>query len=67
MTQKDVFLDRSHISQLAAMILSGKDARIRIDLPPPVIVKVNNKYLFIGTFSVCLQFAMRVNVLSNCI
>ena len=40
LTQKDVFLDRSHISQLLAYILAGKDINLRIDLPPPVILKV---------------------------
>ena len=40
LTQKDVFLDRSHITQLLAYILAGKDVNIRIDLPPPVILKV---------------------------
>lgn len=41
LTQKDVFFDRSHITQLLAYILAGKDVNIRIDLPPPVIVKVS--------------------------
>ena len=41
LTQKDVFLDRSHITQLLAYILAGKDVNIRIDLPPPVILKVS--------------------------
>ena len=40
LTQKDVFLDRSHISQILAYILAGKDVNIKIDLPPPVILKV---------------------------
>ena len=41
LTQKDVFLDRSHITQLLSYILAGKDVNIRIDLPPPVILKVS--------------------------
>ena len=40
LTQKDVFLDRSQISQLLANILAGKDVNIKINLPPPVILKV---------------------------
>lgn len=44
LTQKDVFLDRSHITQLLAYILAGKDVNIRIDLPPPVIVKVSKLF-----------------------
>lgn len=40
LTQKDVFLDRSHISQILAYILAGKDVNMKIDLPPPVILKV---------------------------
>ena len=49
MTQKDVFLDRSHISQILAYILAGKDVNIKIDLPPPVILKVGvtSSYFFL--------------------
>lgn len=52
LTQKDVFLDRSHITQLLAYILAGKDVNIKIDLPPPVIVKVWYMYfLAVGVLS----------------
>ena len=40
LSQKDVFLDRSHMAQLCAAIIAGKDSNITIDLPPPAIWKV---------------------------
>lgn len=40
LTQKDVFFDRSHFCQIVAAMLSNKDAGMKIDLPPPAIVKV---------------------------
>ena len=49
LTQKDVFLDRSHITQLLAYILAGKDVNIRIDLPPPVIVKVSQSFSWLAS------------------
>lgn len=49
LTQKDVFLDRSHITQLLAYILAGKDVNIRIDLPPPVIVKVSQLFSWLAS------------------
>lgn len=52
LTQKDVFLDRSHITQLLAYILAGKDVNIRIDLPPPVIVKVSQSVSWLVSYDV---------------
>ena len=52
LTQKDVFLDRSHITQLLAYILAGKDVNIRIDLPPPVIVKVSQSFSWLASDNV---------------
>lgn len=39
MTQKDVFFDRNRACQLIASMLVGKDAKMKIDLPPPAIWK----------------------------
>ncbi|XP_059158515.1 DNA-directed RNA polymerase III subunit RPC1-like [Physella acuta] len=39
MTQKDVFFDRNRACQLIASMLVGKDANMKIDLPPPAIWK----------------------------
>ncbi|XP_047127085.1 DNA-directed RNA polymerase III subunit RPC1 isoform X1 [Hydra vulgaris] len=38
-TQKDIFLNRFQFCQLTSMILAGKDVNIKIDIPPPVILK----------------------------
>lgn len=55
LTQKDVFLDRSHITQLLAYILAGKDVNIRIDLPPPVILKPVKLWTGKQVFNVVLR------------
>ncbi|KAB7495389.1 DNA-directed RNA polymerase III subunit RPC1 [Armadillidium nasatum] len=39
LTQKDQFFDKEHTMMLISSILEGKEASIRIDLPPPAIVK----------------------------
>ncbi|KAK2152800.1 hypothetical protein LSH36_317g01042 [Paralvinella palmiformis] len=38
-TQKDVFFDRAKACQLAASIMAGRDSMVKIDLPPPAIIK----------------------------
>lgn len=40
LTKKDNFMDFTHASQLAATLLSGSDANMSIELPPPAIMKV---------------------------
>jgi hypothetical protein len=40
-TQKDVFLDRARACQLIAAMLSGRETSLKIDLPPPAIIKVS--------------------------
>ncbi|XP_048419559.1 DNA-directed RNA polymerase III subunit RPC1 isoform X1 [Stegostoma tigrinum] len=39
LTRKDTFFDRAKTCQITAAILSGKDERIKISLPPPAILK----------------------------
>ncbi|CAH1795117.1 unnamed protein product [Owenia fusiformis] len=39
LTQKDVFFDRARTSQLISSILAERDISMRIDLPPPAIIK----------------------------
>lgn len=41
LTRKDVFFDRSQFCQIVAAMLHGKDIAKKIDLPPPVIMKVS--------------------------
>ncbi|CAG5120413.1 unnamed protein product, partial [Candidula unifasciata] len=38
-TQKDVFFDRSRACQIISSLLVGKDVTMKIDLPPPAILK----------------------------
>lgn len=39
LTQKDVFLTKEHAMQLAACMLAEDDSNMKIDLPPPAIIK----------------------------
>ncbi|XP_077989635.1 DNA-directed RNA polymerase III subunit RPC1-like [Glandiceps talaboti] len=39
LTQKNTFFDRSRAAQIVASMLSGRDQKIHIDLPPPAIFK----------------------------
>lgn len=65
LTQKDVFLDRSHISQLLAYILAGKDVNIRIDLPRPVILKPVKLWTGKQVFNVILRPNMDMPIKMN--
>ena len=40
LTQKDVFFDRTKFCQIIAAMLHGKDMKVKVDLPPPAILKV---------------------------
>lgn len=40
LTQRDTFLSRAEVCQLAATLLAGPDTHMDIDLPPPAIRKV---------------------------
>lgn len=41
LTQRDNFLTRAEVCQLAATLLAGSDVNMNIDLPPPAIQKVS--------------------------
>jgi len=40
LTQKNEFLDRERVNQLAATLLAGDDANLHIEIPKPAIMKV---------------------------
>ena len=40
LTRKDVFFTKSEFCQVISAMLHGKDARIKVDLPPPALWKV---------------------------
>lgn len=44
LTQRDTFLSRVEIYQLAATLLVGPDTFMGIDLPPPAIQKVRTLF-----------------------
>ena len=39
LTQRDTFLTRGEVQQLAACLLAGPDGTIVVDMPPPAILK----------------------------
>ena len=40
LTRKDVFFTKSQFCQIVGAMLHGKDTAVKIDIPPPAIVKV---------------------------
>ncbi len=38
-TQKDVFFDRTRFCQLASALLASNDTNLKLDIPPPAIMK----------------------------
>ncbi|XP_021363401.1 DNA-directed RNA polymerase III subunit RPC1-like isoform X1 [Mizuhopecten yessoensis] len=54
-TQKDVFFDRARTCQLISAMLSGNDSQMKIDLPPPCILKPCNLWTGKQIFSVLLR------------
>ncbi|XP_048760931.1 DNA-directed RNA polymerase III subunit RPC1-like [Ostrea edulis] len=54
-TQKDVFLDRARACQLIAAMLSGRETNLKIDLPPPAIIKPVKLWTGKQIFSVLLR------------
>ena len=56
LTQKDMFFNRAQFCQITSMILAGKDTNIRIDIPPPSIIKVTEAlYIFLFVTKYSLQ------------
>ena len=39
LTQKDAFFDRGKVCQIICQILAGPDSHLKVDLPPPAIIK----------------------------
>ena len=42
LTRKDVFFTKSEFCQIISAMLRGKDARVKVDLPPPALWKVGH-------------------------
>lgn len=39
LTQKDSFFDRAKVCQIISQILAGDESEVKIELPPPAIIK----------------------------
>lgn len=65
MTQKDTFMDRSRFCQLATSFLGDKDTTLRLDLPPPAIVKPQRLWTGKQLFSMILKPNKDVTVCAN--
>ncbi|KFB44003.1 hypothetical protein ZHAS_00011833 [Anopheles sinensis] len=65
LTQKDQFLTREQVMQLAACMLSGPDANMVIDLPRPAIVKPRKLWTGKQIFSLILKPNARSCVNAN--
>ncbi|XP_064601918.1 DNA-directed RNA polymerase III subunit RPC1-like [Liolophura sinensis] len=65
LTLKDKFFDRSKTCQLLSAILAQKDQNVRIDLPPPAIVKPCKLWTGKQIFSVMLRPNKDCPVLAN--
>jgi len=67
LTQKEVFFDRGKVCQIISQILAGADTNIKIDLPPPAIIKPVALWTGKQIFSLLLKPNKSSNILVNLI
>ncbi|XP_011188921.1 DNA-directed RNA polymerase III subunit RPC1 [Zeugodacus cucurbitae] len=67
LTQKDEFLTKEQAMQLAACFLAGPDANMRIDMPPPAILKPRKLWTGKQIFSLLLRPNKQCPVMTNLI
>ena len=65
LTQKDSFFDRGKVCQIISQILAGDDKIMKIDLPPPCIVKPVQLWSGKQIFSLMLKPNRKSRVLAN--
>jgi len=65
LTQKDAFFDRGKVCQIISQILAGDEKTMKIDLPPPAIVKPKQLWTGKQIFSLMLRPNKRSKVLAN--
>ena len=65
LTQKDSFFDRGKVCQIISQILAGDDKIMKIDLPPPCIVKPVQLWSGKQIFSLMLKPNRKCRVLAN--
>ncbi|XP_061721966.1 DNA-directed RNA polymerase III subunit RPC1 [Cydia pomonella] len=64
-TQRDTFFTREEAQQLAACLLAGPDATMKIDMPPPAILKPRRLWTGKQIFSLILKPNKRCEVKAN--
>ncbi|XP_037876399.1 DNA-directed RNA polymerase III subunit RPC1 isoform X1 [Bombyx mori] len=64
-TQRDTFFTKSEAQQLAACLLAGPDATMRIDMPPPAIIKPRKLWTGKQIFSLIMRPNRRCEVKAN--
>lgn len=78
-TQRDTFFTKSEAQQLASCLLAGPDSTMRIDMPPPAILKPRMlwtgkqifRYVFlcfncfVGLVASCSKYGYRLVIGSN--
>ncbi|KAF9412429.1 hypothetical protein HW555_009098 [Spodoptera exigua] len=65
MTQRDTFFTKDEASQLAACLLAGPDATMRIDMPPPAILKPRKLWTGKQIFSLIMKPNKKCEVKAN--
>ena len=55
LTSRDRFFDRSHVCRISAAILADEDKALKIDLPPPTILKPARLWTGKQIFSMILK------------
>ena len=65
LTQKDTFFDRGKVCQIISQILAGDEKTMKIDLPPPAIIKPVQLWSGKQIFSLMLRPNKKNKVLAN--
>ncbi|XP_028157566.1 DNA-directed RNA polymerase III subunit RPC1 isoform X5 [Ostrinia furnacalis] len=64
-TQRDTFFTKQEAHQLAACLLAGPDATMRIDMPPPAIIKPRMLWTGKQIFSLIMKPNKRCEIKAN--
>ncbi|KAJ2944679.1 hypothetical protein O0L34_g4036 [Tuta absoluta] len=64
-TQRDTFLTLGEAQQLAACLLAGPDANLRVDMPPPAILKPKRLWTGKQIFSLIMKPNKKCEVKAN--
>ena len=65
LTRKESFFDRGETCQIISQILVGKDASMKVDLPPPAIMKPERRWTGKQIFGMLMRPNKECQVLAN--